>query len=125
MPIGGLIFSVTDTCGLPSVVQILHKPAGPKATQTLAGITIHPRSLKTGNEENQLTRKAQMLFRGFTDVSDFKDRSDLKSRQARSPGGAIVDIAWASKVNGRWMDPPTQSRLQVFFCRDLLTGAIK
>ena len=104
----GLLFSVPNPGGPTSMVEVLHEPAGPQGTWTLAGGTIHHLALNTGNEENQLKLKAHIEGMGFTDVSDQKDRLYFKSCYVRSPGGALFEIAWT--VEGGWaLDEPADA----------------
>lgn len=101
----GLMFSVPNTAGPSSMVEILHEPNDRQGTWTLAGGTIHHLALNSGNEENQLKLKAHLEGLGFTDVSDQKDRNYFKSCYVRSPGGALFEIAWS--VEGGWaLDEP-------------------
>ena len=65
-----------------------------QGTWTLAGGTIHHFAMNTGDEENQLALKAHLEGMGYTDVSDQKDRNYFKSCYVRSPGGALVELAW-------------------------------
>lgn len=86
-------------------VEVLHEPDKPQGTWTLAGGTIHHFALNTITEENQLKLKAHLEGLGFTDVSDQKDRNYFKSCYVRSPGGALMEIAWT--VPGGWaLDEP-------------------
>ena len=86
-------------------IEVLHEPDKPQGTWTLAGGTIHHFALNTVTEENQLTLKAHLEGLGFTDVSDQKDRNYFKSCYVRSPGGALMEIAWS--VEGGWaLDEP-------------------
>ena len=104
----GLMFSVPDTLGPHSVVEILHDNTSPQGTWMLAGGTIHHMALNTVNEENQIALKAQLEGMGFTDVSEQKDRNYFKSMYVRSPGGALFEIAWT--VPGGWaLDEPADA----------------
>ena len=89
-----LMFSVPDTMGPHSVVEVLLDNTSPQGTWMLAGGTIHHMALNTVNEENQIKLKAQLEGMGFTDVSEQKDRNYFKSMYVRSPGGALFEIAW-------------------------------
>ena len=89
-----LMFSVPDTMGPHSVVEILLDNKSPQGTWMLAGGTIHHMALNTVTEENQIKLKAQLEGMGFTDVSEQKDRNYFKSMYVRSPGGALFEIAW-------------------------------
>jgi glyoxalase family protein len=90
----GLMFSVPDTMGPHSVVEIIHDNTSPQGTWMLAGGTVHHLALNTMNEENQIQLKAQLEGMGFTDVSEQKDRNYFKSMYVRSPSGALFEIAW-------------------------------
>ncbi|SDN79449.1 glyoxalase [Ensifer sp. YR511] len=102
----GLMFSVPNSNGPASMVEVLHEPNVSQGTWTLAGGTIHHLALNSGNEENQFRLKAHLEGLGFTDVSDQKNRNYFKSCYVRSPGGALFEIAWT--VDGGWaVDEPS------------------
>lgn len=104
----GLMFSVPDTMGPHSVVEILLDNTSPQGTWMLAGGTIHHLALNTVTEDNQHKLKAQLEGMGFTDVSEQKDRNYFKSMYVRSPGGALFEIAWS--VEGGWaLDEPADA----------------
>lgn len=92
----GMMFSVPDTLGPHSVVELVEDRTSRQGTWMLAGGTIHHMALNTGNEENQIKLKAQLEGMGFTDVSEQKDRNYFKSMYVRSPGGALFEIAWTT-----------------------------
>ncbi|QYK40473.1 MAG: VOC family protein [Paracoccaceae bacterium] len=90
----GLMFSVPDTLGPHSVVEVIEDRVSRQGTWMLAGGTVHHMALNTGTEENQIALKARLEGMGFTDVSEQKDRNYFKSMYVRSPGGALFEIAW-------------------------------
>lgn len=92
----GMMFSVPDTLGPHSVVELIEDRVSKQGTWMLAGGTVHHMALNTGNEENQIKLKAQLEGMGFTDVSEQKDRNYFKSMYVRSPGGALFEIAWTT-----------------------------
>jgi glyoxalase family protein len=102
----GLMFSVPDTLGPHSVVEVLPDATSPQGTWMLAGGTIHHMALNTGNEENQYRLKARLEGMGFTDVSEQKDRNYFKSMYVRSPGGALFEIAWTVPEGWAKDEPP-------------------
>jgi glyoxalase family protein len=86
-------------------IEVMRVTDEPQGTWTLAGGTIHHFALNTMGEENQFALKAQLEGMGFTDVSEQKDRNYFKSCYVRSPGGALVELAWT--VPGGWaLDEP-------------------
>ena len=90
----GLAFAVPENSGIQSVFEVLHEPDVKQGTWTLSGGTIHHLALNTGNEENQMKLRAHIEGLGFTDISEQKDRNYFKSCYVRTPGGALVEIAW-------------------------------
>ena len=90
----GLAFVVPENSGIQSVFEVIHEPNVKQGTWTLSGGTIHHLALNTGNEENQLKLRAHIEGLGFTDISEQKDRNYFKSCYVRSPGGALIEIAW-------------------------------
>ena len=90
----GLAFAVPENNGIQSVFEVIHEPDVKQGTWTLSGGTIHHLALNTGNEENQLKLRAHIEGLGFTDISEQKDRNYFKSCYVRTPGGALVEIAW-------------------------------
>jgi glyoxalase family protein len=90
----GLMFSVPDTLGPHSVVEVLEDRVSKQGTWMLAGGTVHHLAFNTGTEENQIALKARLEGMGFTDVSEQKDRNYFKSMYVRSPGGALFELAW-------------------------------
>lgn len=90
----GLAFAVPENTGIQSVFEVIHEPNVKQGTWTLAGGTIHHLALNTGNEENQLKLRAHIEGLGFTDISEQKDRNYFKSCYVRTPGGALIEIAW-------------------------------
>ena len=90
----GLAFAVPENSGIQSVFEVLHEPDVKQGTWTLSGGTIHHLALNTGNEENQMKLRAHIEGLGFTDISEQKDRNYFKSCYVRTPGGALIEIAW-------------------------------
>ena len=90
----GLAFAVPENTGIQSVFEVIHEPTVKQGTWTLAGGTIHHLALNTGNEESQLKLRAHIEGLGFTDISEQKDRNYFKSCYVRTPGGALIEIAW-------------------------------
>jgi glyoxalase family protein len=58
--------------------------------------TIHHYVFDAVSAENQATVKNWLVRLGFTDVSDVKDRGYFLSVYMRSPGGALIELAYST-----------------------------
>lgn len=90
----GRMFSVPDDLGPHSVLELVEDRDSKQGTWMLAGGTVHHIAFNVGDPDNQAALKARIEGMGFTDVSEMKDRNYFKSMYVRSPGGALVELAW-------------------------------
>lgn len=90
----GSLWMVPEARGRNSALEIIVDRESAQGTWTLAGGTVHHLAFNTGNEENQIALKARLEGMGYTDVSEQKDRNYFKSMYMRSPGGALLELAW-------------------------------
>lgn len=90
----GRMFSVPDDLGPHSVLELVEDRDSRQGTWMLAGGTVHHIAFNVGDPDNQAALKARIEGMGFTDVSEMKDRNYFKSMYVRSPGGALVELAW-------------------------------
>jgi glyoxalase family protein len=75
--------------------ELVEEPDVPQGTWHFGEGTIHHHALDAVTAENQATVKDWIVGLGFTDVSDVKDRGYFFSVYMRSPGGALIELAYS------------------------------
>jgi glyoxalase family protein len=76
--------------------ELVEEPDLPQGTWNFGEGTIHHQALDAVTAENQATVKDWIVGLGFTDVSDVKDRGYFYSVYMRSPGGALIELAYST-----------------------------
>ena len=76
--------------------ELVEEPDLPQGTWSFGEGTIHHHALDAGTAENQLVVKDYIVGLGYTDVSDVKDRGYFFSVYMRSPGGALIELAYGT-----------------------------
>jgi glyoxalase family protein len=76
--------------------ELVEEPDLPQGTWRFGEGTIHHHALDAGTAENQLVVKDYIVGLGYTDVSDVKDRGYFFSVYMRSPGGALIELAYGT-----------------------------
>ena len=77
-------------------LELVEEPDLPQGTWHFGEGTIHHHALDAGTAENQAVVKDYIVGLGFTDVSDVKDRGYFFSVYMRSPGGALIELAYGT-----------------------------
>ena len=77
--------------------ELVEEPDLPQGTWNFGEGTIHHHALDAVTPENQATVKDWIVGLGFTDVSDVKDRGYFFSVYMRSPGGALIELAYPAE----------------------------
>jgi glyoxalase family protein len=77
--------------------ELVEEPDLPQGTWHFGEGTIHHHALDAVTPENQAAVKDWVVGLGFTDVSDVKDRGYFFSVYMRSPGGALIELAYPSE----------------------------
>jgi glyoxalase family protein len=96
-------FSIGDDSGYGRHIELLHEPDVPQATWRFGEGVVHHVALDCKDEATQTRAKAWIEGLGYTDASDSKDRQYFHSVYIRSPGGALVELAY-SKPEGFTID---------------------
>jgi glyoxalase family protein len=78
------------------IFELVEEPDVPQGTWHFGEGTIHHHALDAGTAENQMVVKDYIVGLGFTDVSDVKDRGYFFSVYMRSPGGALIELAYST-----------------------------
>jgi glyoxalase family protein len=89
-------FQIGDDEGHGRMLELVEEPNLPQGTWHFGEGTIHHHALDAGTAENQLVVKDYIVGLGFTDVSDVKDRGYFFSVYMRSPGGALIELAYGT-----------------------------
>jgi glyoxalase family protein len=89
-------FQIGDEEGHGRILELVEEPDLPQGTWHFGEGTIHHHALDAVTAENQATVKDWLVGLGFTDVSDVKDRGYFFSVYMRSPGGALVELAYST-----------------------------
>ena len=77
--------------------ELVEEPDLPQGTLALRrGDDPPPRASTPARAENQLVVKDYIVGLGYTDVSDVKDRGYFFSVYMRSPGGALIELAYGT-----------------------------
>ncbi|MFZ0040131.1 MAG: hypothetical protein WAK93_02400 [Solirubrobacteraceae bacterium] len=89
-------FQIGDESGHGRMLELVEEPDLPQGTWHFGEGTIHHQALDAGTAENQAAVKDYIVGLGFTDVSDVKDRGYFFSVYMRSPGGALIELAYST-----------------------------
>lgn len=91
------------TTGYGRSFELVHEPHVPAGTWRFGEGTVHHAAYDIGDGEKQQQLKDKLEGLGYTDCSDRKDRQYFYSVYVRSPGGALVELAY-SKPEGFMID---------------------
>lgn len=100
-----LQFQIGDEEGHGRMLEVQIEPEGPQGTWRFGEGTVHHHALDVVTAENQTVVKDWIVGLGFTDVSEPKDRGYFYSMYMRSPGGALIEIAYSHEA-GFTIDEP-------------------
>jgi len=89
-------FQIGDEHGNGRMLELVEEPDLPQGTWQFGEGTIHHHALDAVTAENQAAVKDWIVGLGFTDVSDVKDRGYFYSVYMRSPGGALIELAYST-----------------------------
>jgi glyoxalase family protein len=109
-----LQFQIGDEQGHGRMLEVQIERDLPQGTWHFGEGTVHHHALDAVSAENQATVKDWIVGLGFTDVSDVKDRGYFYSVYMRSPGGALVELAY-SHAQGFTIDE-AQDELGTHLC---------
>jgi glyoxalase family protein len=90
-----LQFQIGDEQGHGRMLEVQVERDLPQGTWHFGEGTVHHHALDAVSAENQATVKDYIVGLGFTDVSDVKDRGYFFSVYMRSPGGALIELAYS------------------------------
>ena len=107
-------FQIGDSEGHGRMLELVEEPDLPQGTWQFGEGTIHHHALDAVTAENQAVVKDWFVGLGFTDVSDVKDRGYFYSVYMRSPGGALIELAY-STLEGFLIDE-AQDELGTHMC---------
>jgi glyoxalase family protein len=79
------------------ILELVEEPDVPQGTWQFGEGTIHHHALDVATEESQAAVKDRLVGLGFTDASEPKDRGYFVSVYCRSPGGALIELAHATR----------------------------
>jgi glyoxalase family protein len=82
--------------GFGRMLELVEEPDLHQGTWHFGEGTIHHQAFDVISPENQETVKDYIVGLGFTDVSEPKDRGYFFSMYCRSPGGLLVEFAYAA-----------------------------
>lgn len=91
---GRQLFEIGNT-GRGRTLEILHEPHLPQATWRFGEGVPHHMALSVDDHAAQMQVKDWLEGLGYTDCSESKDRQYFFSVYMRSPGGALVEIAYS------------------------------
>jgi glyoxalase family protein len=89
-------FQIGDAQGHGRMLELVEEPDLHQGTWQFGEGTIHHHALDAVTAENQAVVKDWFVGLGFTDVSDVKDRGYFFSVYMRSPGGALIELAYST-----------------------------
>jgi glyoxalase family protein len=89
-------FQLGDEQGHGRMMEVTVEPGLPQGTWQFGEGTVHHQALDAVTAENQQEVKDWIVGLGFTDVSDVKDRGYFFSVYMRSPGGALIELAYST-----------------------------
>jgi glyoxalase family protein len=87
-------YEVGTDDGHGRILELVEEPDLPQGTWHFGEGTIHHHAFDAGTAESQAELKEWIVGLGFTDVSDVKDRGYFYSVYMRSPGGALIELAY-------------------------------
>ncbi|MFC9980929.1 VOC family protein [Gordonia sp. NPDC127522] len=82
-------------------IELIGNRTDDQGTWTYGAGTYHHFAWNASTLENQDELKFEIEGRGYTDISELKDRKYFKSVYVRSPGGALFEIA-VTHADGGW-----------------------
>jgi glyoxalase family protein len=83
------------TTGYGGAIEILHEPDLPQASWRFGEGVVHHVAYDVGDPETQQRAKDWLEGLGYTDCSERKDRQYFYSVYMRSPGGALIELAYS------------------------------
>jgi glyoxalase family protein len=83
------------TTGYGGSIEILHEPDLPQASWRFGEGVVHHVAYDVGDAETQQRAKDWLEGLGYTDCSERKDRQYFYSVYMRSPGGALIELAYS------------------------------
>jgi glyoxalase family protein len=89
-------YQIGDEQGHGRMLELVEEPDLAQGSWNFGEGTIHHHALDAVTAENQATVKDWLVGLGFTDVSDVKDRGYFFSVYCRSPGGALIELAYST-----------------------------
>ena len=89
-------YQIGNADGHGRMMELVEEPELPQGTWHFGEGTIHHQALDAVTPENQAIVKDWIVGLGFTDVSDVKDRGYFYSVYMRSPGGALIELAYST-----------------------------
>jgi glyoxalase family protein len=100
--------------GFGRMLELVEEPHLHQGTWHFGEGTIHHQAFDVLSPENQETVKDYIVGLGFTDVSEPKDRGYFFSMYCRSPGGLLVEFAYAAP--GGFLIDETADELGTHMC---------
>jgi glyoxalase family protein len=82
--------------GFGRMLELVEEPDLPQGTWNFGEGTIHHHAFDVLDGDNQQVVKDWIVGLGFTDFSEPKDRGYFFSMYCRSPGGLLVELAYAA-----------------------------
>lgn len=89
-------FSIGTDDGYGRRLELVEEPDRPQGTWQFGEGTIHHHALDVASAESQQAVKDRIVGLGFTDASEPKDRGYFFSVYCRSPGGALIELAYST-----------------------------
>lgn len=83
------------TTGYGGAIEILHEPDLPQASWRFGEGVVHHVAYDVGDPDTQQRAKDWLEGLGYTDCSERKDRQYFYSVYMRSPGGALIELAYS------------------------------
>lgn len=88
-------YQIGDAAGYGRSIETLHEPDVPQASWRFGEGVVHHAAYDCKDNETQIRAKAWIEGLGYTDASESKDRGYFFSVYIRSPGGALIELAWS------------------------------
>jgi glyoxalase family protein len=89
-------FRIGTDEGQGRLLELVEEPDLPQGTWHFGEGTIHHHALDVGSAESQAAVKDRIVGLGYTDASEPKDRGYFMSVYCRSPGGALIELAYST-----------------------------
>ena len=86
-------------------LEVVEEPDVPQGSWNFGEGTVHHQALDVVDADSQAELKDHLVGLGYTDASEVKDRGYFLSVYSRSPGGALIEMAW-SRPEGWTIDEP-------------------